>query len=102
MAEAAARSALLDEVRRVVLEELEGLPVRVFLFGSWARGEARPDSDVDVAVRPLAPLPRGVLARLRQRLEESTVPRRVEVVDLAEAPQGLVEAVAREGIEWTG
>lgn len=58
MAERAATS-LLQQVRRLVLAELAGLPVRVFLFGSWARGEARPDSDVDVAVRPMAPLPWG-------------------------------------------
>lgn len=102
MAEAGARPALLDEVRGVVLEERAGLPVRVFPCGSWARGEARPDSDVDVAVRPVTPLPRGALARLRERLEESAIPGRVEVVDRARAPQGVVEVVVREVIEWTG
>ena len=25
-------------------------PVRIILFGSWARGEARPDSDIDLLV----------------------------------------------------
>jgi len=25
-------------------------PVRIILFGSWARGEARPDSDLDLLV----------------------------------------------------
>jgi len=25
-------------------------PVRILLFGSWARGDARPDSDVDLLV----------------------------------------------------
>lgn len=27
----------------------------VYVFGSWARGDARPDSDVDLAVRGVSP-----------------------------------------------
>lgn len=91
----------LAAVRQAVLEVLKGLPVRVVLFGSWARGEARPGSDVDVAVQRRGPLPPGVLAELRQRLEESTIPQRVDIVDLDDAPQALRAAVEREGVEWS-
>ena len=47
-------------------------PSRVFVFGSWARGEATPDSDLDLAV--LVPEERrGEIPQLqrqiRQRLE---------------------------------
>jgi predicted nucleotidyltransferase len=43
-----ARSAVIDEmVRRIVAE---ARPVRVVLFGSAARGDPRPGSDIDLLV----------------------------------------------------
>lgn len=41
---------MLSAYRRLLDEQLGGRVVQVILFGSYARGEARPDSDVDVAV----------------------------------------------------
>lgn len=91
----------LDAVRRIVLGGLRGLRARVFLFGSRARGDHRATSDIDVAILPLEPIPPGVLAGIRETLEESHVPFFVDLIDLSEAPSGLREQALREGIEWT-
>ncbi len=90
----------LEKVKRVVLRGLEGTPVRVYLYGSFARGQAVRTSDIDVAVLPEQPLRPGVLARIREALDESTVPYPVEVTDLSEAPLSFREQVLREGIPW--
>lgn len=46
------RDAVLEAVRqyRQRIEQELGVPVQVILFGSHARGEATPESDVDVLV----------------------------------------------------
>jgi len=54
-------SADLREVRRIVLRGLEGRRASVYLFGSWARGEAARVSDIDVAILPAESLPPGLL-----------------------------------------
>lgn len=41
---------LLAEYRRLLVNHLGQRLIRLTLFGSYARGDARPDSDVDVAV----------------------------------------------------
>jgi len=41
---------LLAEYRELLVEKLGDRLIRLTLFGSYARGEARNDSDVDVAV----------------------------------------------------
>jgi predicted nucleotidyltransferase len=91
----------LEAVRRIVLSGLRAHPARVFLFGSRARGDHRVASDIDVAVLPLGPIPAGLLARIREELDESQVPFVVDLVDLREAPPSLRERALREGTEWT-
>lgn len=91
----------LERVRRIVLDRLRGRPARVYLFGSTATGRVRASSDIDVAIEPLAPLPPGVLAELREALDESTIPYDVDLIDLSVAPPVFRERVRQEGILWT-
>ena len=70
------------------------------LFGSRVRGDARPDSDVDVAVRFDAGTDRGGLAHPRFEVAADLTGlcgRTVDVVDLATAPPALAFAIAGEG-----
>ena len=96
----AADPALLERVKGVVRGVLGRTPVDVYLFGSWASGTQRSTSDIDVAVESVEPLPRALLASLREALEESTIPNRVDVVDLAETDAAFRDRVRREGILW--
>ena len=98
--EPVAGTRALEEVRRIVMDVLDGGKVTVYLFGSWARGEATPLSDIDVAIEPHTALPPGTLAGLRERLEESHVPYRVDVVDLRRATPAFRRRVLAEGIQW--
>ncbi len=93
-------AATLDHVRAIVQRTLARRPVSVYLFGSWASGAPHQASDIDIAVDAAEPLPPETLARLREALEESTVPYRVDVVDLSDADTEFRERVRREGILW--
>lgn len=92
----------LDEVRRIAGEVLSSSGAGVILFGSAASGRFGPLSDIDVAVDPVEPLPRGLIATLRERLEESHVPYRVDVVDLSAVEPAFRERVLAEGVRWSG
>ena len=92
----------LAEVRRLVLEGLRGHSARVYyLYGSQARGQSTRASDIDVAVLPLSELPIGLLATIRENLEESTVPYRVDLVDLTKTDPSFRTRVEQEGTLWS-
>jgi predicted nucleotidyltransferase len=55
----------LTQVRQIVLDQLKGYSVQVYLFGSRARGEAGARSDIDVGIWPTEPLPPWVLSEVR-------------------------------------
>ncbi len=90
----------LAEARRIVRECLGSYNVRVYLFGSRALGKAGPASDIDIAVLPSEPLPPWILSDLRERLEESRIPFKADVVDLSTADPAFQARVIKEGILW--
>jgi uncharacterized protein len=96
------RSWAIEEARRILLDELRGSEAAVYLYGSCARGDSSEFSDIDVAVESATPLPRGTFAKLRERLEESRIPYRVEVIDLNAADPSFRRRVLEEGIRWSG
>lgn len=92
----------LEQVRQLVLAGLGVLGVysaRVYLFGR-ATGRMRRASDIDVTVWPLADLPEGTLAIIREALFESTVPYTVDLVDLLDTDAAFRTRVLAEGVLW--
>lgn len=90
-----------EEIARVFAPVLRRHPhARLALFGSRARGDARRASDIDLALVSLEPLPAAEMAALREALEESRVPWRIDLVDYASAPAELRAAIDRESIAW--
>jgi predicted nucleotidyltransferase len=91
----------LERIKKLVLDALESYPVTVYLFGSFSRGDTHALSDIDIAVEPLGPLPSGVLPRLREALEESTIPRTIEIIDLRDADPEFSDRIRKEGVIWS-
>ena len=91
----------LELTRKIVLDGLAGTSARVFLFGSWARGQQRRYSDIDVAILPQAPIPPGLFLELEERLDSAAILHPVNLVDLSHAPASLRKSVLAEGVPWT-
>lgn len=91
----------LQEAMRLVKDLAAGMGLRVFLFGSRARGNARPFSDLDIALSAGdSPVPGGLTAQLSELFENSRIPFDVDLVDLHYAPPALRRAIEEEGTEW--
>jgi len=92
----------IQDVVKVIATHLS--PRRVILFGSHARGEAGPDSDLDLFVELDPPLPaRGRSRRVKRLFDPYPCPMDVvvytpeEVAYWKQAPASLVASVLREG-----
>lgn len=92
----------LEEARRIVVEGLAGRAARVYLFGSWSKGKGTRTSDIDIGILGEAPMPGWLMSEMAERLEESSILYRVDLVDLAKAPAAFREKVEAEGVAWNG
>jgi predicted nucleotidyltransferase len=92
---------LPPEVRSRIVSTLtaDAGVMRAVLFGSRARGEARPGSDIDLYLEGDA-LDFDELLRLQRRIEALDLPWRVDLVLASQADAALRERVSREGVVW--
>ena len=96
----ALHQAILEQIRQIVNETLQGLTYQLYLFGSFAKGTQTPSSDIDIAIDSNAPLPNRVFVELRLRLEESTIPYVIDVINMQKASPQLREEIRKSGVRW--
>lgn len=100
-------SQSLTEVRRQAVEEIVykirahlGDAVRIYLFGSMARGDWGIGSDLDLALDAERPIAVERLAQLREQLEDSTIPYFVDLIDLNAVSPSFRKQVLAEAMLW--
>jgi len=79
----------------------ENLPEnsQVFLFGSRARGDNSRNADIDIGV--LSPkIDSKIIIKIREIIEESFVPFKVDIVDFSEVNKTFKNEALRSAIRW--
>lgn len=87
------------EAKEFTLKFWQNQPVRIYLFGSWARGEAKRSSDVDIAIESRDDMS-FLIGEFREALENSCIVYNVDVVDMNFAAESLCKKIREEGIVW--
>ena len=87
------------EVNEFTRKFWQNQPVRIYLFGSWARGEAKRSSDVDIAIESREDMS-FLIGEFREALENSCIVYNVDVVDMNFAAESLCKKIREEGIVW--
>lgn len=90
----------LSILRKHVLQKMQSENVRIYLFGSWARGTQRNSSDVDIAIEYKSEEKYSKIGELRESIEESSIPYRVDVVDMRQVSKNFVKKIRKEGVVW--
>lgn len=87
------------QIQDTLKAKLPASTVAVYLFGSFARGTARADSDVDLGVLLTKPPPATLMGGLLdvEGQLESDFGRRVQLVLMNEAPVDLIHRILRDG-----
>ncbi|WP_407272367.1 nucleotidyltransferase family protein [Radiobacillus sp. PE A8.2] len=101
MAEGYLREYILNELKQIVNDTLIEDGIKVYLFGSWARNEEKHSSDIDIAIEAKQSVSPTNWTELIDKVEESTIPYKVDIVDLNGASNELVKKVKTEGILWS-
>ena len=90
----------LKQIRTLIDKILDDKTIKVYLFGSRAKGTERPDSDVDIALQAQCPITPQTMQSLREALEESHIPYLVDLVDLHQCDDHFKKTILKEAQLW--
>lgn len=88
---------IANEAVRLIRNQLDPTVI-IYWFGSWPKGEARPGSDIDLALSAGSPIPLDKLAFLRDKLENLPTLYQIDVVDLATVGPALKQEILTHGV----
>ena len=88
----------LELLENIVKDVFKGEEVTVVLFGSRAREDYLQTSDVDIGILSEEKVPKDKIALFRERIENSNIPYKVDIVDLSQASREFRDNVLREGL----
>ena len=82
-------------IDRLAIRPLKEQGARVWIFGSRACGNPRPYSDIDLLFErePAGSLPAAFLSGIRESLEESRLPVKVDLVDVRNLTKSYRDSV---------
>ena len=87
----------LESLKDIAKNMFKGEDVTVILFGSRARRDNLETSDMDVGILPRKEINKSKIALFRERIENSNIPYKVDVVDLSQASKEFASKVFKEG-----
>lgn len=87
----------VDTIKKILWQHLDKTQDKAFIFGSWAIGDNRKWSDIDIGVESQKKLPLEIIGRLNEAFEESNLPYAVDVVDFADTTKQFKE-VAKQAM----
>ena len=73
----------------------------VWAFGSRVKGNAKPYSDLDLAIVSDTPLPLALLAEVAEAFSESDLPWKVDLVDWATTSERFRQVIAEQKLILT-
>jgi predicted nucleotidyltransferase len=74
---------------------------KIILFGSRARGDAQPTSDVDIALDNGEKIHRLELAQASNVIEALNIPHKIDLVDYRSVPELMQRMIDRDGVLWS-
>ncbi len=89
-----------EQIKNIIYETLGDNKVTIVLYGSRARGNARSNSDYDIALKSAEPISPAILSQIKFRLEESNIPFKIDIVDFLKISDELRRSILKEGVIW--
>ncbi len=87
-------------IKNIIFNNIKNRDVEVILYGSRARGNAYRTSDFDIALMSEKKIQISLIRKIKEELEESTIPYKVDIVDVNTVDAALKTKIKKDGVIW--
>jgi uncharacterized protein len=95
----AVKKAYQDELIKIIHKHIPKCDI--YLFGSRATNQEKPGSDIDLAICATESIAYSTVLKILIDIDDTTIPLKVDLVDLKTVNKLLLENILAEGIKWT-
>lgn len=95
------KRTVLREAIKIIRRYL-GEEYRLYLFGSWAKGEARETSDFDIGILGETEVSWSIMTKINSEIRGIQTLRKIDVVDLNATSERFRNSALRSAKELTG
>ena len=73
----------------------------IYLFGSRAIDKEKAGSDIDIALDIGQEIPRNLILKILNDIDDTSIPMKIDLIDMHVVQENLKKDILREGIKWT-
>ncbi|MEW5691854.1 MAG: nucleotidyltransferase domain-containing protein [Candidatus Hydrogenedentota bacterium] len=88
------------DLKNIILNFLKDENVKVILLGSRARLNNYNNSDIDICIVPYNDFNQNKITLLREKLEDLSIPYKVEIINFNEVSEDFKREILKEHIIW--
>lgn len=81
----------------MIIQKHIGKSCKIYLFGSWAKKNALPTSDLDIAILGKKKNSWETMAKIRREIEDIPTLRQIDIVDLNGVEKDFRKNILRSG-----
>lgn len=91
-----------DKIKQKIIAVISALmpDVKIYLFGSRARGSNNPKADIDIALDGGKPLPTIDVDEVKSMLRESNIMYSIDIVDMYQVSDTMRNEILKERVIW--
>ncbi len=90
----------INELKKTIMEYFQGDDVKIILFGSRARRDNYPYSDVDIGIIPNNGIDKSKIVLLKDKIDNMNIPYKVEIVDFSAVSLKFREEALKGAEVW--
>ncbi|MFH1847040.1 MAG: nucleotidyltransferase domain-containing protein [Candidatus Omnitrophota bacterium] len=90
----------VNDIKDFVLDFFKKDDIKIFLFGSRARGDANLYSDIDIGIIPGKNFDRSKITMLRGKIEDLNIPNKIEIVNFSEVSAEFKQEALKGAVIW--
>ncbi len=90
----------LAQLKNLVLDELKSQNIKIFMFGSRARGDNYIGSDVDIGLIPKGKMDSNKISLLKEKIDNSNIPYKVEIVNFNDVSEDFKSEALKDIEIW--
>ncbi|MBU1084980.1 MAG: nucleotidyltransferase domain-containing protein [Candidatus Beckwithbacteria bacterium] len=89
---------ILNTIKTILFKKLDQKKDKAFIFGSWAIGNNRKFSDIDIGIESTDPKLNNIIMNLKEDFEKSDLPYMVDLVNFKDTTKQFKQVAKQKTI----